>query len=195
MRVTFADVAAAAERLRDAGLRTPCLPSEPLSQITGARIFVKLDNLQRTGSFKERGARNALLLLDAGQRRRGVIAASAGNHALGLAHWFHNDVPASVTALKTAVALNQGSAEIVADLGLFWSLRGEWNRAVPLLEEARGRRQARGTSCSSGLSLYHFARGRYEEALSDAVEIKAPDAAHGFVISNVCETHRRMLPP
>ncbi len=50
------------------------------------RLFCKLENLQRTGSFKERGARNALLLLDDGQRRRGVIAASAGNHALGLAY-------------------------------------------------------------------------------------------------------------
>lgn len=86
MRITFDEVAAAAERLQGAGLTTPCLPSEPLSEITGARVFVKLDNLQRTGSFKERGARNALLLLSDDERRRGVIAASAGNHALGLAH-------------------------------------------------------------------------------------------------------------
>ncbi len=50
------------------------------------RIFCKLDNLQRTGSFKERGARNALLQLTPEQRKRGVIAASAGNHALGLAY-------------------------------------------------------------------------------------------------------------
>jgi threonine dehydratase len=56
-----------------------------LSELTGARIFCKLENLQRTGSFKERGARNALLQLSAGQARCGVIAASAGNHALGLA--------------------------------------------------------------------------------------------------------------
>ena len=65
---------------------TPCPESIPLSEITGARIYCKLDNLQRTGSFKERGARNALLLLSAAQRKRGVIAASAGNHALGLAY-------------------------------------------------------------------------------------------------------------
>jgi threonine dehydratase len=67
-------------------MRTPCPESQPLSELTGARIFCKLDLLQRTGSFKERGARNALLLLDEPQRRRGVIAASAGNHALGLAY-------------------------------------------------------------------------------------------------------------
>jgi len=65
---------------------TPCPESIPLSEITGARIFCKLDNLQRTGSFKERGARNALLLLTPAQKKRGVIAASAGNHALGLAY-------------------------------------------------------------------------------------------------------------
>jgi threonine dehydratase len=65
---------------------TPCPESIPLSEITGARIFCKLDNLQRTGSFKERGARNALLRLSAAQKKRGVIAASAGNHALGLAY-------------------------------------------------------------------------------------------------------------
>jgi threonine dehydratase len=65
---------------------TPCPESIPLSEITGARIFCKLDNLQRTGSFKERGARNALLQLEPAQKKRGVIAASAGNHALGLAY-------------------------------------------------------------------------------------------------------------
>lgn len=65
---------------------TPCPESIPLSEITGARIFCKLDNLQRTGSFKERGARNALLGLPKKQQQRGVIAASAGNHALGLAY-------------------------------------------------------------------------------------------------------------
>ncbi len=65
---------------------TPCPESIPLSEITGARIVCKLDNFQRTGSFKERGARNALLRLTPAQRRRGVVAASAGNHALGLAY-------------------------------------------------------------------------------------------------------------
>lgn len=65
---------------------TPCPESIPLSEITGARIYCKLDNLQRTGSFKERGARHALLRLSPAQQKRGVVAASAGNHALGLAY-------------------------------------------------------------------------------------------------------------
>lgn len=84
--VTLADVQAAAERIRGAVLRTPCPPSPALSEITGCEIFCKLDYLQRTGSFKERGARNALLLLSADQQRRGVIAASAGNHASALSY-------------------------------------------------------------------------------------------------------------
>jgi threonine dehydratase len=84
--VTLADIRAAHERIRSGIYRSPCPPSVPLSELTGADVFCKLDLLQRTGSFKERGARNALLLLDAAQKQRGVVAASAGNHALGLAY-------------------------------------------------------------------------------------------------------------
>ncbi len=84
--ISLADIRAAHERIRSGIYRSPCQPSIPLSELIGSRVFCKLDLLQRTGSFKERGARNALLLLDAAQQRRGVIAASAGNHALGLAY-------------------------------------------------------------------------------------------------------------
>ena len=83
---TLADIRAAHERIRSGIYRSPCPPSIPLSELTGSEIFCKLDLLQRTGSFKERGARNALLLLDDSQKARGVVAASAGNHALGLAY-------------------------------------------------------------------------------------------------------------
>ena len=84
--VTLADIRAAHDRIRSGIYRSPCPQSIPLSDLTGCRIWCKLDLLQRTGSFKERGARNALLLLDAAQRAHGVVAASAGNHALGLAY-------------------------------------------------------------------------------------------------------------
>jgi threonine dehydratase len=86
MPVTLAHIRAAQRRIASGILVTPCAESIPLSEITGARIVCKLDNFQRTGSFKERGARNALLQLPAERRRRGVVAASAGNHALGLAY-------------------------------------------------------------------------------------------------------------
>jgi threonine dehydratase len=84
--LTFADVEAARERIAGGVYLSPCVESIPLSQLTGAHIHCKLDYLQRTGSFKERGARNALLQLSPEQRQRGVIAASAGNHAQGVAY-------------------------------------------------------------------------------------------------------------
>ena len=86
MPVTFADIEAAALRIQGPIVHTPCPESIALSEITGCQVFCKLEHLQRTGSFKERGARNALLLLPADQKQRGVIAASAGNHALGVAY-------------------------------------------------------------------------------------------------------------
>ncbi len=85
--VTLADIEAAAARLAGQVLETPCLESRTLSQIVGAQVFLKFENLQFTASFKERGALNKLsTLLASGERPRGVIAASAGNHAQGVAH-------------------------------------------------------------------------------------------------------------
>ncbi|MBI2158112.1 MAG: threonine ammonia-lyase [Candidatus Rokubacteria bacterium] len=83
----LADVEAARDRLRGVIYATPCPYSQTLSELTGARCFVKLENLQMTGSFKERGAANLLQQLDQAARARGVIAASAGNHGLAVA--FH----------------------------------------------------------------------------------------------------------
>ena len=101
--VTLDDVRQARERIRSGIQRTPCPASIPLSEATGSQVFCKLDLLQRTGSFKERGARNALLLLDATQRARGVVAASAGNHALGLAyHGRLLDIPVTVVMPRFA---------------------------------------------------------------------------------------------
>jgi threonine dehydratase len=101
--LTLADVEAARARIRGGIYESPCVESIPLSQLTGAHIFCKLDYLQRTGSFKERGARNALLQLPADQRRRGVIAASAGNHAQGVAyHGALLGIPVTVVMPKFA---------------------------------------------------------------------------------------------
>ncbi|HWD37521.1 MAG TPA: threonine ammonia-lyase [Fimbriimonas sp.] len=84
--ITYDRIVEAHERLRGGVLVTPCRESMVFSGLTGASIFCKAEYLQRTGSFKERGARNALLLLSKEQMRRGVVAASAGNHALALAY-------------------------------------------------------------------------------------------------------------
>jgi len=82
-----ADIAAARKRLEGAIYQTPCAFSQTLSELSGVRCFVKLENLQMTGSFKERGAANLLLQLDPDGVSRGVAAASAGNHGLAVA--FH----------------------------------------------------------------------------------------------------------
>ena len=80
------DIQTAAARLQGQLLRTPCVASRTLSDITGAQVFLKFENLQFTASFKERGACNKLAQLSAEERQRGVIAMSAGNHAQGVAY-------------------------------------------------------------------------------------------------------------
>jgi threonine dehydratase len=87
MPATAADVAAAASRIAGQIVRTPLVPAHALSRRIGAEVFLKLETLHRTGSFKERGALNRLLALDAAERARGVITMSAGNHAQAVA--FH----------------------------------------------------------------------------------------------------------
>jgi threonine dehydratase len=84
--ISLEDIKNAAGRLQGHLLDTPCVESRTLSQITGARIFLKFENLQYTASFKERGACNKLAQLSAAERARGVIAMSAGNHAQGVAY-------------------------------------------------------------------------------------------------------------
>src|SRR5438128_3171605 len=84
--VTFAEINAAMARIRDSIYLSPCARSEYFSEHTQNSVYLKLDNLQRTGAFKERGALNKLLTLTPEERSRGVIAASAGNHAQGLAY-------------------------------------------------------------------------------------------------------------
>src|SRR5438046_9987693 len=84
--VTLESIRVARQRIGDAIYRSPCVYSLSLSRLCGCEVFCKLEHLQMTGSFKERGARNKLMLLSEAERRAGVIAASAGNHALALAY-------------------------------------------------------------------------------------------------------------
>jgi threonine dehydratase len=121
MTLTFAQIEAAAERLKGQIERTPCHHSRTLSQITGAEIWVKFENLQFTAAYKERGALNKLLQLTADERRRGVIAASAGNHSQGLAyHAARLGVPVTIVMPRTTpfVKVQQTrafGAEVVQD--------------------------------------------------------------------------------
>ena len=84
-RVTLAEICEAAKRLDGRIHKTPCWESRTFSELCGGRVYLKYENLQRTGSYKIRGALNRILTLDPEARRRGVIAASAGNHAQGVA--------------------------------------------------------------------------------------------------------------
>jgi len=106
-----ATVEAARERLRGAIYETPCPYSLTLSELSGSTCYLKLENLQMTGSFKERGAANLLLQLDDGERRRGVVAASAGNHGLAVAfHAARLGMPATIVMPTYAPIIKVTSA-------------------------------------------------------------------------------------
>lgn len=143
--VTLADIRAAAARIASGVVRTPCPESIPLSDLTGARVWCKLDLMQRTGSFKERGARNALELLDPAARARGVVAASAGNHALGLAwHGHLLGIPVTVVMPRFAPLVKVATCR---RLGARVVLEGD------SFEEARAR--AVELAASDGLERIH----------------------------------------
>jgi threonine dehydratase len=106
MTLTAADIRDAAQRLAGQVLQTPCMPSRTLSAITGCQVFLKFENLQFTASFKERGALNKLLQLSDEERRRGVLAVSAGNHAQAVAyHAQRLGIPATIVMPRFAPAV------------------------------------------------------------------------------------------
>ena len=112
--LTLADVRGAAERIAGQVVRTPTDYSRTLSQITGADIWLKFENLQFTAAYKERGALNALLHLTDEQRARGVIAASAGNHAQGLSyHGTRLGMPVTIVMPKTTPTVKVMQTESV----------------------------------------------------------------------------------
>lgn len=103
MPVTLEDVKRAAEAIKGAVERTPCHRSRTLSMLTGAEVYLKFENLQFTASFKDRGALNKLLSLSPAERKTGVIAMSAGNHAQGVAyHAARLGIPATIVMPETA---------------------------------------------------------------------------------------------
>src|SRR5688572_3704720 len=114
--VTLADVRAAAARLAGAIEHTPCVHSRTLSRLTGAEVFLKFENLQFTASFKERGALNKLLSLAPEERKRGVIAMSAGNHAQAVAyHAARLGIPALIVMPKGSPNTKIHGAKVVLE--------------------------------------------------------------------------------
>ncbi|HQA18482.1 MAG TPA: pyridoxal-phosphate dependent enzyme, partial [Novosphingobium sp.] len=113
-QLTIADIRAAAQRISGAVVRTDCDYSRTLSEITGADIWLKFENLQFTAAYKERGALNAMLLLTDEQRARGVIAASAGNHAQGLSyHGTRLGIPVTIVMPRTTPTVKVMQTEAV----------------------------------------------------------------------------------
>lgn len=109
---TYEDVLRAHDRIRDEIVRTPCALSRRLDDLLGCRIALKLENQQRTGSFKDRGALNRLLQLSAEERSRGVVTASAGNHAQALAyHATRLGIPATVVMPEGTPFIKVGNTE------------------------------------------------------------------------------------
>jgi threonine dehydratase len=122
-KVSLAEIEAARGVIAGHVLRTPLLPAPPLSALTGAHVFVKYENLQVTNSFKERGACVKLATLDADERRRGVIAMSAGNHAQAVAyHARRLGIPATIVMPVTTPFVKVKSTEA---LGATVVLSGE----------------------------------------------------------------------
>ncbi|MDQ6940535.1 MAG: pyridoxal-phosphate dependent enzyme, partial [Verrucomicrobiota bacterium] len=138
--VTFQAIAVARERIKGAVYPSPTPLSIPLSDLTGMQIFCKLDNLQRTGSFKERGARNALAQLPEEQQKRGVIAASAGNHAQALAYQGKLlGIPATVVMPKFAPLIKVSNCQkLGATVEMFGNDFGEAKTHAHELAKERG---------------------------------------------------------
>lgn len=119
--VGLADIEAARERIRSRIYLSPCARSETFSRRCGANTYFKLENLQMTGSFKDRGALNKILLLDAAQRAAGIIAASAGNHAQAVAYWGSAEgipvtivMPRRTPLIKVANTRSHGAEVVLA---------------------------------------------------------------------------------
>ncbi|GGA08447.1 L-threonine dehydratase catabolic TdcB [Blastomonas marina] len=133
-------IRAAAERIEGQVVRTPTRHSRTLSEITGANIWLKFENLQFTASYKERGALNALLQLDPADARRGVIAASAGNHSQGLSyHGTRQDIPVTIVMPKSTPTIKIRQTEMVGGkVELFGETFDEAYAHARELERERG---------------------------------------------------------
>src|ERR1700744_234069 len=137
--VTLADIEKARQTIAGKVLRTPLLPAPPLSALTGAEVFVKYENLQVTNSFKERGACVKLAALSADERRRGVIAMSAGNHAQAVAyHARRLAIPATIVMPVTTPFVKGKATET---LGATVILDGETGAGAQRRAEAIAAKQ------------------------------------------------------
>lgn len=136
--VTLDDIKAAHKAIGQYIGASPCVLSPGLGEVAGCEVFLKMENLQRTGAYKDRGAMNAVVNLDDKQKRAGVIAASAGNHAQGLAlAAMRNKIHATIVMPETApIAKVKGTARYGAEIVLHGSGYDDaFGRATELQQE------------------------------------------------------------
>ena len=130
------------------------------------------------GAVDAEGARTLALA-------RQAVALAPGSswaqYALALAYWFSGDVGRGLEALETGRALNPNDTTIIADLGQRYAMLADWDRAVPLLDEAFGRNPAQPGSYRIGMFLYHYAHGRFEEALAEAHAVGCAHVVYGWI--------------
>ncbi|MFT3927822.1 MAG: threonine ammonia-lyase [Myxococcales bacterium] len=138
--VRISDIEAARSRIRDVIYLSPCAHSRVLSRRLDCELYLKLENLQMTGSFKERGACNKLMQLSAEQREAGVVCASAGNHAQGVAfHARRLGIPATIVMpLATPLVKSSSTRELGADVVLFGANYDEASGEARRLHAERG---------------------------------------------------------
>ena len=176
--VSIDDVRAAHDRIRASIVRTPTLISRTLSQMTGATVYLKFENLQFTAAYKERGALNTLLQLSPEACAKGVIAASAGNHAQGLAYHANRlGIPATIVGVAPASFLGTQSI-VITDL---WVPATLYQRLAMLPRDPLVRRESTMwkvvARLAPGVSL---AQGRAAlEVLATRIGREFPDAAKG----------------
>lgn len=149
-------IEAAYERVREHVVVTPCTPSEAFGEIFGGRAWFKFENLQRTGSFKERGALNRILAIPEEDRARGVVAASAGNHAQGVAyHAVRLGLPATIVMPERTPLIKVTSTErLGAEVVLHGATYDE------AMEEALRRRDASGATLIPAFDDEHIVAGQ-----------------------------------
>jgi threonine dehydratase len=193
MTLTFEDIKAAADRLAGHIERTPCRHSKTLSQITGAEVWVKFENLQFTASFKERGALNKLLQLN--DRKRGVIAASAGNHSQGLAyHAARLGVPVTIVMPRTTPFVK---VQQTRDFGAEVVLEGEtYDEAATLAQQLCDERELTFVHPFNDLAVMAGQGTIALEMLEDApdLEVLPVPIGGGGLISGVATAAKAIKP-
>jgi threonine dehydratase len=198
-RVTFADIEAAAARIKGHAVETPLIESPALNDLVGARVLMKLETLQRVGAFKFRGAYNRLVQLTPGERKRGVVAFSSGNHAQGIALAARLlgmpaliVMPADAPAMKVANTRAYG-----AEIRLYDRLKESREAIAAEIASSRGAVVVPAFDdphIVAGQGTAGLEMARQAEALGAAFDLVLTPASGGGLMAGVSEAIRTLSP-